>query len=57
MTPEECGICEDQVSFSHTVHVMIHTHSDEGVLDFYVCQRCYEDGLRPLFSMPDAPEA
>lgn len=56
MSPEECGICEDLVSFSQTVHVMIHTHSDEGVIDFYVCQRCYEDGLRPLFSQPDAPE-
>lgn len=55
MKPEECGVCGDLVSFSRTVHVMIHTHSDEGVLDYYVCQSCYEDDLRPLFATPETP--
>jgi len=57
MAPEECGVCGEQVSFSQTVHVMVHTHSEDGVLDYYVCQGCYEDDLRPLFATPDPTEA
>jgi hypothetical protein len=52
MKPEECGVCGAAVPFADTVHVMIHTHSDEGVLDYYVCQSCYAEDLRPRF--PDA---
>jgi len=49
MAGEECAICDALVSFSDTVHVLIHTRSDEGVVDYYVCSNCYDDRLAPLF--------
>ena len=49
MAGEECAICEALVSFSDTVHVLIHTRSDEGVVDYYVCGACYGEDLAPLF--------
>jgi hypothetical protein len=49
MAGEECAICDALVSFADTVHVLMHTRSDEGVVDYYVCSSCYEDSLAPLF--------
>ncbi|MFB6114213.1 MAG: hypothetical protein ABEJ58_08965 [Halodesulfurarchaeum sp.] len=51
MNTEECGICHETVSFSDTVHVLIHTKSERGVVDFYVCRSCYEEDLDPLFDI------
>lgn len=49
MLSEECGICDSTIPFSDTVHVLIHTKSDEGVLDYYVCRECYESELAATF--------
>lgn len=49
MPTEECGVCGQTVPFSGTVHVLVHTRSEEGVVDYYVCQECYEDELAPVF--------
>lgn len=49
MSTEECAVCGDVVGFSHTVHVLVHTGTDEGVVDHYVCRGCYDDDLEPLF--------
>ena len=37
------------VSFSDTVHVLLNPRGDEGVVDYYVCRRCYDERLAPLF--------
>ena len=47
---EECGICGATVPFSDAVHVLVHTNSDEGVVDYYVCKGCYGTELAPLFA-------
>lgn len=47
--PEECGICGTEVPYGVTVHALIHTKSEEGVVDYYVCRPCYEERLEPLF--------
>lgn len=49
MALETCGICGQQVPFSNTVHVLVHTKSDAGVIDRYVCRDCYEEHLQSLF--------
>lgn len=49
MLVEDCGICQASVSLSNTVHVLIHTKSDEGVVDYYVCRECYQERLAPHF--------
>jgi len=49
MATETCLICGDEVAFSDTVHLMVHTNSEEGVLDAYVCRTCYESELAPYF--------
>ena len=49
MVTEDCGICGAAVSLRNTVHVMINTKGDAGVVDFYVCRSCYEADLAPLF--------
>jgi hypothetical protein len=49
MSTEECGICHETVSFSDTVHVLIHTKTEEGVVDYYICRDCYTDEIAPLF--------
>ncbi|MEF8851317.1 MAG: hypothetical protein V5A28_02705 [Haloarculaceae archaeon] len=46
---EQCSVCGGRVPFSGTVHVLVHTQSDEGVVDYYVCRSCYEAELAPLF--------
>jgi hypothetical protein len=53
MAGEPCRICDAVVSFSDTVHVLLHPR-EEGVVDYYVCRTCYEDRLAPLFE-PAAP--
>jgi len=45
---ETCGICDQSVPFSATVHVLVHTHGETGVVDQYVCRACYEDRVAPL---------
>lgn len=45
-TTENCG---ETVPFSETAHVLVHTGTDDGVEDYYVCRPCYEDGLAPAF--------
>ena len=49
MSTEPCGICEATVPYSDTVHVTIHTKSDAGVVDDYVCRSCYEAHLQEYF--------
>jgi hypothetical protein len=46
---EECSVCGGRVPFADTVHVLVHTQSEEGVVDYYVCRSCYETDLAPLF--------
>jgi len=48
MALETCGSCGQQVPFSETVHVLVHTKSEDGVIDSYVCRGCYERHLRPI---------
>lgn len=45
MSTEQCGICEAVVPFDDTVHVTIHTKSESGVVDDYICRDCYEENL------------
>ena len=49
MATEPCGICESVVPYSKTVHVTIHTKSDAGVVDRYVCRNCYEAEFMEFF--------
>lgn len=49
MPTEDCGVCGTQVPFSDTVHVLVHTRTDEGVVDYYVCRSCYDEELAPVF--------
>lgn len=55
MSGEPCDVCSSIVPFSETVHVLLHTRSDAGVVDYYVCRRCYEDQLEPLFDVAGDP--
>jgi len=48
MPTEECGICGNAVPFSDTVHLLVHTRTDGGVVDRYVCRDCYEAELAPV---------
>ncbi|MCG1003599.1 MULTISPECIES: hypothetical protein [Halobacterium] len=47
--PATCGVCGDDVGLDHAVHATINTKTDDGVVDYYVCQPCYEGELAPLF--------
>lgn len=47
---ETCAICGSDVPYSLTVHVLVHTGTDEGVVDHYVCRSCYEEQLAPLLA-------
>lgn len=49
MTTEPCRICGAVVPFDDTVHMTIHTRSEDGVVDYYVCRGCFEDDLEDLF--------
>lgn len=46
---EQCGICGAVVPYSETVHVTIHTKSEAGVVDDYICRSCYEADLAEYF--------
>lgn len=46
---ETCAICGATVPFSITVHLLIHTRSEQGVIDRYVCRPCYEERVEGLF--------
>ena len=48
--PEECAVCDGAFAFSNTVHILIHTQSDEGVIDLSVCKPCYQAELEPIIS-------
>lgn len=50
---ETCGICGDTVPFGDTVHVLVHTKTEAGVVDYYVCRSCYDGDLAPLFTEPE----
>lgn len=50
MAEEVCGVCGKEVPFSTTVHILIHTRSDAGVVDYFVCRSCYEADIEPLFA-------
>jgi hypothetical protein len=54
---ENCPICGADVPFSATVHVLVHTRGEAGVLDYYVCQDCYEGDLQPLFGTEHKSDA
>jgi hypothetical protein len=47
--PETCHVCGSDVPISHAVHTTIHTKTDAGIVDHYVCQSCYQDRVEPLF--------
>ncbi len=49
MAVEACSICGARVPLSDTAHIMIHTKREEGVLDYYICQSCYDDEVATLF--------
>ena len=49
MALETCGICREEVPFADTVHVLIHTRGEVGVIDHYICRDCYEEHLQSLF--------
>jgi len=49
MPTEECGVCGRTVPFPDTVHILVHTRTDEGVVDYYVCRECYDEALAPVF--------
>lgn len=53
MPMESCGICRQRVLLDDTVHVLIHTKSDAGVKDSYVCRDCYGGEIEPLFEGRD----
>jgi hypothetical protein len=46
---EACSVCGATVPFADTVHVLVHTQSETGVVDHYVCRNCYEMELAPRF--------
>ena len=48
MAPETCAVCNGQFPFDSTVHLLVHPNGDDGALDCYVCEECYEEELVPL---------
>jgi len=42
MATETCAVCGEQFPFDRTVHLLVHTNTEEGALDYYVCRQCYE---------------
>jgi hypothetical protein len=49
MTTETCAACEAVVPYSDAVHVTVHTKSEAGVVDAFVCRDCYEAELAEVF--------
>lgn len=54
MATEPCRICEAVVPYDDTVHLTIHTKSEDGVVDYYVCRNCFESELAVLFDRESA---
>lgn len=54
MLDERCPVCKNKASFSDTVHLLIHTHTDVGVIDHYVCRNCFEEHIEPVFETEPA---
>jgi hypothetical protein len=52
MAVETCAVCASEIPFEETVHVLVHTHGNAGVIDRYVCRSCYESELGPLLEWP-----
>lgn len=53
MAGEGCVICGATVPFSSTVHVLINTKTEDGVLDYYICEDCYTEKLAPHFDVSE----
>jgi uncharacterized protein YlaI len=45
MSPESCTVCDAVVAYSDAVHMTIHTKSDDGIVDEYICPDCYESEI------------
>lgn len=45
MTTETCAICDAIVPYSDAVHMTVHTKSEDGVVDDFVCRECYESEI------------
>jgi hypothetical protein len=48
--PETCPVCGGEVPLEHAAHLTVNTKTEDGVVDHYLCQSCYEAELRPLFA-------
>jgi len=48
MATERCAVCDGVFPFDDTVHLLIHTNTEDGVLEWYVCQQCYEQDVASL---------
>ncbi|WP_313694429.1 hypothetical protein [Halorarum halobium] len=48
MSTEPCGVCGATVPFAQAVHVVVHTRTEAGVVDHYLCRDCYEGELASL---------
>jgi len=48
MSSETCAVCGGQFPFDSTVHLLVHTNSEDGAFDYYVCRQCYEERVAPL---------
>ena len=55
---ERCAVCSESFPFAQTVHMLIHTQSEGGVLDLSVCKPCYTNEFAPLLqeNSDDVPE-
>lgn len=54
--PESCAVCGGEFPFSNTVHFLIHTQSDAGVLDRHVCKPCYDSEFAPALAGEDGAD-
>lgn len=55
--PEQCAICRGEFAFADMVHLLIHTQSEEGILDRFVCRRCYQEEIAQSFASTDSTDA
>ena len=54
--PETCGICQASIPFGDAIHLVIHTRSEEGVIDYFLCRSCYEQTLESKVGRATDPE-
>ena len=54
MATETCKLCEAVVPYSEAVHLTIHTKSEAGVVDGYLCPDCYNEALSGVFDSEPA---